>query len=120
MFSLFSWARFRAAAAKLGWEPVALRFGPGTDPSHGSHVALQPDHAHAARTAPHTPLFSRGDRGSDGLVPGKLARGGTLPLRSSLESHGSEQRGWSYVWFFPGPVNKERNIPIKKPKYIFQ
>lgn len=69
--------RLGAAAAELGWQPVALRLRPRAHQGHRAHVALQQDHAHAAGTAPDAPVLSGGHRGPDGLVQGELARRGT-------------------------------------------
>lgn len=65
--------RLWTAAAKLSGssEPLCIRSRP--HPGHGTHVALQPHHAHAERAAPHTALISGGHRGPDGVVPRELA-----------------------------------------------
>lgn len=68
--------RFWSAAAQFGGCPDPLSVRPGSHPCHYSHVALQPDHAHAAWAPPHPALLSGGHRGPDGLVQRELARGG--------------------------------------------
>lgn len=73
---VLTWAcllRLWTAAAELSGssEPLCIRSRPHT--GHGTHVALQPYHAHAERTAPHIALISGGHRGPDGVVPRELA-----------------------------------------------
>lgn len=76
-FSTLCFRLIWTAAAQFCGGPASLGcVGPRTYPRHRPDVALQPDHAHAARVTPHPALLPGGYCGPDGVVQRELARRG--------------------------------------------